>query len=171
RVGVMNIPASSPRARLALGVLLALAALAVSVGVRVQGPGHTPRAADESDLASAASAEAAPGGQGAGSLSLLLDLDDDVGEPTRGEVGRRVDEAIAPYDWPDGSLGAELSDAARLYRLRVPASELRDLVRALRGAAAVESLEAEHSLHLPVDPRAVDFTPEDAAPLDAGSAQ
>lgn len=93
---------------------------------------------------------------------LLLDLEDDLSDDARAAISRAVDGAVAPFDWPDGTLGQELSAGAQLYRLRVPESELADLRRSLSGNGAVESLEREQRLGLPVDPVAVDFTPNDA---------
>lgn len=151
---------SSVRARLALAVLLGLGALVFSVGVRLGSPGHSVSALPGDRI------EAPPGGSG----ELLLDLEDDLDADEREAVSRAIDDAVAPFDWPDGTLGVELSAAGRLYRLRVPESELADLQRGLRGVPAVESLEREHMLGLPVDPTAVDFTPSDAgdAPAPGG---
>ncbi len=81
--------------------------------------------------------------------ALLLDLEDDADAETRAELSRLIDDAMRPFDWPDGELGEALSAPAGLYRLQVPASELADLRAALRGREGVESLEREHVVRLP----------------------
>lgn len=151
----------SPFARVALACGLLLGAASWSVAARSPGSQETDRSGERAALLT---------GAGAGPSELLLDLSDDSDEHTRARISRLIDDAIAPLPWPDGSLGTELSAAARLYRVHVPASELSDLVGALEGAAAVESLEREHVVRLPDDASFVDVTPSDGgepAPDDA----
>lgn len=76
---------------------------------------------------------------------LLIDLVDDSDANALQRVGALVDHAIAPFEWPDGrlALGSALSESARLYRVSPPASELNDVIRALRGDPNVESVERE----------------------------
>jgi serine protease len=154
-VGVASSLDSSVRLRIALGVLLALGALGLSVAARLGSPGHAADATPVHDLDAPRSETVGASG------ALLLDLDDDLSDDQRAALAQAIDDAVAPFDWPDGTLGVELSAAGRLYRLNIPDSELADLRRSLRGQGAVESLEREHVLGLPVDPRAIDFTPND----------
>jgi subtilisin family serine protease len=154
-VGVASSLDSSVRLRIALGVLLALGALGLSVAARLGSPGHAADATPVHDLDAPRSETVGASG------ALLLDLDDDLSDDQRAALAQAIDDAVAPFDWPDGTLGVELSAAGRLYRLNIPESELADLRRSLSGQGAVESLEREHVLGLPVDPRAIDFTPND----------
>ncbi len=156
-MGVASSLDSSVRLRIALGVLLALGALGLSVAARLGSPGRAADATPVHDLDATRSETVGASG------ALLLDLDDDLSDDQRAALAQAIDDAVAPFDWPDGTLGVELSAAGRLYRLNIPESELADLRRSLSGQGAVESLEREHTLGLPVDPRAIDFTPNDAS--------
>ncbi len=83
--------------------------------------------------------------------AVLVDLDDGVEADEADEVESRIRAAIAPYDWPAGeaAFGEELSDAANLYRVRPPPSEVRDLLRALEGEPDVEAVEVERIWSIP----------------------
>src|SRR5688572_30344612 len=83
--------------------------------------------------------------------AVLVDLDDDVEARDADAVESRIRAAIAPYDWPAGeaAFGEELSDAANLYRLRPPPSEVRELVAALGREADVEAVEDERTWSIP----------------------
>ncbi len=81
----------------------------------------------------------------------LVDLDDDVDAAELRDVARQVREAVAPYDWPRGiaALGTVVSPAARIYRLRPPASEVNDIRRALARSGLAEGVERERIWRLP----------------------
>ena len=83
--------------------------------------------------------------------AVLVDLDDDATDADRAEVASRIVRAVAPYGWPagDGALGVEIEDEANLYRLTPPASEIADIIAALRGHEDVEVVEAERRWSIP----------------------
>ncbi len=80
--------------------------------------------------------------------AILIDLDDDADDADRGRVSRLLSRAIAPFAWTRG-LSEPLSDAAQLYRVTPPASELQDVIRDLRDDEDVESVEVERFWTLP----------------------
>ncbi len=89
--------------------------------------------------------------------AILVDLDDDAGDGDVSRVARELDAAIAPFDWPAGpeALGAEISDPANLYRLTPPASEVADVLAALRADPDVEAVEVEREWSIPQSERSV----------------
>ncbi len=83
--------------------------------------------------------------------AVLVDLDDDATEAEQLAVAAELQRAIAPYAWPSdqNALGRELSDEANLFRITPPASEVADILRALRDDEGVEVVEVERSWALP----------------------
>ena len=83
--------------------------------------------------------------------AILIDLDDDVSAEDYARVAGELAEAIEPYEWPTdrSALGDEISDAANLYRLRAPASEVHDVIAALGHDSDVEAVEVERTWRLP----------------------
>ena len=83
---------------------------------------------------------------------ILVDLDDDASDAELRAIGQQIDEAIAPFDWPDdiAALGEELSDPANLYAIRPPVSERDDVLRALSDDDVVEVVEVERAWSVPM---------------------
>lgn len=83
--------------------------------------------------------------------AVLVDLDDDASAEEHADAAARVVRAIAPYRWPSGAaaLGNELNDAANLFRLTPPPSEVDDVIRALSTDPEVEVVEVERSWSVP----------------------
>lgn len=83
--------------------------------------------------------------------ALLVDLEDDASESEQDAIEARIVRAIAPYDWPSGdaALGVELNDEANLFRLYAPASEVDDVIGALRAHEDVEVVELEREWGIP----------------------
>ena len=83
--------------------------------------------------------------------AILVDLDDDAGEAERAEVVQRLAAAIAPFSWPttEAGLGARRSAAAQLSRVRVPASEVADVLSGVGADEDVEGVEVERAWSLP----------------------
>ncbi|MEM9068352.1 MAG: S8 family peptidase [Myxococcota bacterium] len=82
---------------------------------------------------------------------VLIDLDDDTSASERDAIEGLIHDAIAPFDWPEGdeAMGELLSDPAELYAVEAPASEIRDVLVALRGAEDVEAVEVEREWSIP----------------------
>ena len=135
--------------------LLALAILILSVDVRVDG--------EEVAVGPPLFEDPATG-------AILVDLDDDASSSERARVAELLGDAIAPFDWPSGdaALGQPLSEAARLYRLSAPASEVSDVLRALADDPDVEGVEVERTWSLPGG--AETFALGEATDLDSASA-
>ena len=83
--------------------------------------------------------------------AVLLDLDDDVDSEELAALERALDDAVSPEPWPHGvaALGRLLSRPAQLHRLRVPASEVQDVLQAMRGQDGVEAVEVERRWAIP----------------------
>ena len=96
------------------------------------------------------------------SVTLLVDLDDDMSESSLERIEEEVREAVLPYESPADALGNELNDAANLFRLTVPTSELRDLEAALLDED-LEAFEIEATFNIPQEEFAAAF---DATPAD-----
>lgn len=131
---------NAPWSRWALLCALGLV-LAASIAVR---RGEGARDLEPVDAASA-DLEDPPTG------ALLVDLDDDADADDRLRVAALLARAIAPHAWPTGAsaLGVEMSDAAQLYRLSAPASEIADVIEVLGGDPDVEGVEIERSWSIP----------------------
>lgn len=99
--------------------------------------------------------------------ALLVDLADDVDPAEQDRVEHEIVRAIAPYEWPTGddALGLEISDEANLYRLYPPASEVSEIIAALRDEADVEAVEVERTWAIPSWSRGVALRGE-ATPAD-----
>ncbi|MEO0325573.1 MAG: S8 family peptidase [Myxococcota bacterium] len=121
---------------LVLGLGVSVAALVQSVAVR--------RSAEAPVVVPATATLDAPTG------ALLLDLDDDASAGELAHISAEIDDAVAPFDWRDGSLGTVLSESAQLYRLEIPEGELADVRVALRDEGRlVEAFEVEREWRLP----------------------
>ena len=83
--------------------------------------------------------------------AILVDIDDDASNEDHLRVAEELHDAIAPYDWPEtrDALGTEISDAANLFRVLAPASEVNDVLAALRDDPDVEAVEVERTWSLP----------------------
>ncbi len=119
--------------------LLAALSVALVASVRVRKP--EPKRAQE----------AAVHGADPTTGRVLVDLDDDTSATERDRIEELIHDAVAPLPWPagDDAMGTILSDAAELYALEVPPSEVGDVLRALRGHAFVEAVELERQWRLP----------------------
>lgn len=141
------------RAR-AVGLLVGAGALLVaSIAVRADGDGpHLDARDDDAD------ADPRTG-------AVVVDLldDDDAGD--RAEVVGRLVHAIAPFSWRAG-LGTELEHDAELYRLTPPASEVADVLAALRDDPNVESVEVERTWAVPLAEESA-VSPPNRAPAPA----
>lgn len=122
-----------------LGLLLAAFALlfVLSVHVRVDDE----RTVDEQAFVFADPATGA----------VLIDIEDSASSGEHLEIARALRQAIAPFAWPSdmSALGSELNDEANLFRLTPPASEVDDVLRALRADPNVEVVEVERSWAIP----------------------
>lgn len=101
--------------------------------------------------------------------AVLVDLADDASAEEHADAAARIRRAIAPFDWPAGqtALGAELNDAANLFRLTPPPTEVDDVLRALRDDPEVEVVEVERSWSIPEWRAHVSASARgDAAPAD-----
>ena len=89
--------------------------------------------------------------------AVLVDLDDGADSGDLARVGDVLAGAIAPARWPVGAaaFGEPLSEAARLYRVACPASEVGDVFRALADDPEVEGVEIERTWSVPERPAAV----------------
>lgn len=119
-------------------VLLGLAARARVAPERIE-PAAPAASAGEADRATGA---------------ILVDLDDGADDSSWARVRDAIARGVAPLsfvvdDTPRDELGALLSDAAELYRLEVPASEVGDVLEELRGLPDVEGVELERTWSLP----------------------
>lgn len=123
-----------------LGLLVGAFALltVLSVQVRLDGPSE---ASFSNELASVDPATGA----------ILVDIEDDASDEDHHAVARALQSAIAPFAWPAGmaALGDELEDRANLFRIEPPASEVGDVLRALRADPRVEGVEVERTWAIP----------------------
>ncbi len=101
--------------------------------------------------------------------AVLVDVADDASDDDLRAVGRELRQAIAPFAWPSGraGLGLEIEDDANLFRLRPPASEVADVVRALSHDPRVEVVEVERSWAIPESERSFAVSSPAPAPNDA----
>ena len=123
------MPGRAKRLALLTAVLAIAASFVHSVQVRQEEPEvATPRVGDD-PLTGA----------------VLLDLADDLSATERDVLEARIHDAIAPYEWPtgDAALGETLSEAAQLFRLNAPRSELDDLRAARKAVGGVERHRAD----------------------------
>lgn len=83
--------------------------------------------------------------------AVLVDLDDDASDEEHLAVAHALRGAIAPFAWPGDqrALGDELDDGANLFRLSPPASEVGDVLAALKDDPRVEVVEVERSWAIP----------------------
>ncbi|MCB9603230.1 MAG: peptidase S8 [Sandaracinus sp.] len=147
------MPGRAKRLALLTAVLAIAASFVHSVQVRQEEPEvATPRVGDDDPLTGA----------------VLLDLADDLSATERDVLEARIHDAIAPYEWPtgDAALGETLSEAAQLFRLNAPRSELDDL-RAALADEGVESFELERRWSLPEDAEAYRLPLEAETPAPA----
>lgn len=107
--------------------------------------------------------------------AILVDLDDSAGQPAWARVRDAIARGVAPLpftvdDSPRDKLGALLSDEAELYRLEVPASEVGDVLEALRGLSDVEGAERERIWSIPEGAddasASVSDAPDEVAPAE-----
>ena len=75
--------------------------------------------------------------------AVLIDLEDGADADDRAEIVRALVGAIAPYPWPadPSGLGTELEHEAELFRVRPPASEIDDVLRALEANPEVNAVQ------------------------------
>lgn len=100
------------------------------------------------------------------SVTLLIDFDDDISESALERIEEEVRDAVLPYDAATPeiyALGDELNDAANLFRLTVPTSELRDVEAALLDED-LEAFEVEATFTMPEAEYAVALS--DVEPMD-----
>jgi serine protease len=83
--------------------------------------------------------------------AVLVDIDDSASADEHGALAQEIARAIEPYEWPGGmaGLGQELNDAANLFRIEPPASEIDDVLEALSDEADVEVVEVERTWSIP----------------------
>lgn len=128
---------------------------------------HSVAVRHDCDRTAAAVAEVSPGDRlDPPTGRILLDLADDIDPARRAAIAARLDEAVAPYEWPDGELGDELSDPAELYRFAVPPSEIDDVLAMLGGLPEVEALELEREWSLPETAESVRLSEQDLVGAD-----
>lgn len=136
-----------------LGLVLAASGALIyfSVQVRRDGPAPLPMATLSLDPPTGA---------------ILVDIVDDADAGDHLRIAAEIAEAIAPFDWPTtrDALGTEISDAANLFRLTAPPSEVNDILEALRDDPDVEVVEVERTWTLP-EWRGFSVAPSDAPPV------